>query len=261
MRKINDPFKFSIVIPWKNKPSRELLLKNLLDCLSVQDLKCPEITIEFELIIAEQIESDKILQAIKSIEDIVPKNLATYRHIQLKSNECFNKSWCMNIGAKNAKYDDLIFMDADSLFDSNFLKSVRLYMLESLADKYRKIFFCWNQLIGLQGKDNPNIRYIRPDLTRAMGGIWFSEKNENYFGYGGEDNDMWERASYLLGFQPHCMNYTLLHQYHDWEIPAPNAVRYFEKARSNPVKVTDRIKAAGIGKEFQPTLIGMDDLS
>jgi hypothetical protein len=116
----------------------------------------------------------------------------------------------------------------------------------------------------MPGKDNPVSRHIRPDMTRAMGGIWYCEKdfyfntlggmNENFFGYGGEDNDVFERATYILNRTPAYVSYPIVHQYHDWMIPSSSANKW-EYTRDNPLKIITLLKYSNLGKDEQPTII------
>ena len=251
---------FSIIIPWKfGSVQRYKSLRHMVDCLIKQDTETKAMPIRYEILLVEQ-----------NTNSITPELCLPYRHILLNTeHEAFNKSWCMNVGARNAKYNDLLFMDADSLFGSDFLKTVRHYVNITSTSR-NNIMFCWNYLIALYGKDNPVSRHIRPDMTRAMGGIWYCDKNfyfnklggmnENYFGYGGEDNDVFERALFLLEHTPSVIPYPLAHQYHDWEKQADRAINYFEITRANPDKVIQRLITAGIGKIEDVTLIDMEDL-
>jgi predicted glycosyltransferase involved in capsule biosynthesis len=253
---------FSIIIPWRYKPERVDLLRNMLNCLSVQDPPESKEPIVIETIIVEHIHPNEVNPTgFINVDKIITLNNNSTR---------FNKSWCMNVGAREAKYKHLIFVDADSMFGDDFIRTVK-HGIRATPPTHNKIMFCWNYLALLPGRDNLVCRFTRPDKTRAMGGIWYAEKefyfnqfggmNENYEGYGGEDNDAYERACHLLGLQHiSYMAYPLVHQYHHWENPDSNAIPLFEKARAHPKLVCERIINANVGKKSAPTFIRMNDL-
>ena len=262
---------FSIIVPWYGgNIQRENSLRNMLNCLKMQiEVNTDDPNI-YELIIVEQIKKGEEDIRKKRILEIMPQELAHFRYIQLKKDGTFNKSWCMNVGARKASYQHLLFIDADSLFGQKYLTTIK-HFIRKTPNPRNKLMFCWNYIICLIGKDNPISRHIRPDTTRAMGGIWYVEKyfyfnefggmNENYEGYGGEDNDAYERASYLFK-SPHVsyMAYPLVHQYHDWEKPSENCVKYFEITRRNPEQIIEKLKNIERGNMNSPTYIKMKDL-
>lgn len=252
---------FSVIIPWRGgNPVREQLLTNTIDCLFHQDQTNP---IPYELIIVEHPQQTGV-----GLSPIVPKKM-DYQYIQLPScNLPFNKSWAMNVGAKAAKYPYLLFVDGDNLCGERFFQSIQAAM-RSFRTAARKCFLCWNWIINLPGKDGPKTTFMAPHELNALCGIWCAERefylgdfggmNENFVGYGGEDNEAYERARYLTR-QDHLayMQFPLVHQYHDWAEPSPLAKSYFEVGRSNPGIITDRLKAAGLGKLEGPTFIDME---
>lgn len=263
---------FSVILPWRGgKPIREALLTNLLNCLKVQDHGNHSAQVGFELIIVEQVTEESAEQAQATVKELVPQELAPYTYIGLKTKSPhFNKSWCMNVGARTAKYNDLIFMDADSLFGADYLKTID-HQVNGTPTTHSKIMVAWNYLIGLPGKDNPISRHLRPDMLRTLGGIWYANKdfyfgkfggmNENFEGYGGEDNEAYERACSILGLSNlSYIGYPIAHQYHDWEPQHSWAVPGFELGRKYPIEVTARLIQANVGKRERPTFINLEDL-
>lgn len=263
---------FSIIIAWKSgDPLREEAFKNLLNCLKVQEpfdtVKTPLI---YELVIVEQVTSQTSYYGNKKIKELLPEEFAGCKYIQLiHDSTSFNKSWCYNVGGKQAYHEHLIFMDADSLFGKDYLSKIRDY-IKNTHEVLNKVMICWDTLIALPGRDNPITRYIYPNITRALGGIWYANKkyffenlggmNENYSSYGGEDNDIYERATLLQKHPIVMIPYTLVHQYHHWEKPAQNADYLFNISLQNCYIITERIKSTGCGNPEHPTLIDMDDL-
>ena len=271
MAELPVPLEFSIIIPWKSgNPLRELALANLLNNLAVQETPESREPVIFELIIVQHVVPG---EQYRQIQDLVPMKLRDRspqnHYITLSYPSAFNKSWCMNVGARQARYPHLIFMDADSLLGADFIRTIK-YHIRSTPPPKNSIMFCWNYLIKLPGRDEPISRHVRPDTTMAMGGIWYAKKdfffdrfggmNENYAGYGGEDNDAYERAKCLMDIPaPVAIPYPLAHQYHDNEPPS-GTVSLWEKARRNPGTVCERLRQAGVGKRTTPTIINMADL-
>lgn len=265
------PLEFSIIIPWKSgNPLRETALINLLNNLSVQETPESREPLIFELIMVQHVVPG---ESYRSMEQFVPLALRNHipqnHYITLCHPSPFNKSWCMNVGAKQARYPHLVFMDADSLLGADFLRTIKYHIRATIPPK-NNIMFCWNYLIKLPGKDEPISRHVRPDTTMAMGGIWYAKKefffgvfggmNENYAGYGGEDNDAYERACFAMKVPaPVAIPYALAHQYHDNEPPS-STVKLWERARANPGMVNLRLAQADLGKRESPTTINMADL-
>ena len=173
----------------------------------------------------------------------------------------FNRAWLNNIGVKRATTDNLLFVDADVLFGCEYFK-----LIEEKA-KTHKIFLGYKRLYAVKGRDNPDPRWVTVSMTSAMGGVWFCNKdvyweiggsNESYFGYGGEDNDLKERVVwYLKTDQIPCLNYTLIHQYHNWVDVETKEYKanceLLRKVRDNPGKYIKVLRKLELGKEECPT--------
>jgi hypothetical protein len=276
---------FSIIIPWRGgNPFREESLKNMLNCLSVQQTPASKEKITCEIILVEHLNTLYPKEVARNNTlALVPEKIlkedypfSAFKHIQLSTKDnAFNKSWCMNVGVRASQYNDLIFVDADSLMGHDYLRSIK-YEIRKTPYPANQMIMLWNYLVKLHGKDEPITRFVRPDMTRALGGIWYANKNfywnnfggmnENYAGYGGEDNDGFERAIFALkqlGVNASYLvaaNYPLVHQYHDNE-PQSLTVPLWLKSRANPHTVITRLINVELGKIEKPTLILMDDLS
>jgi len=280
---------FSVIVPWRSgNPNREASFKHMMDCLSMQQTPASKEKITMEVIVVENIDSTEILSNPQSIENrtlsLVPEKIKrseypftkfTYKQL-INGNSKFNKSWCMNVGAILSQYNHLIMMDADSLMGHDWIRTCKPF-IKSLPYPKNQVVFLWNYLIKLHGlPDEPITRWVRPDVTRAMGGVWYTNKNfywqnfggmnENYQGYGGEDNDAFERAVWAMqqagcpDSYPAMVPYTLAHQYHDNE-PQSATVPLWLKARANPMEVIHRLKQKQLGQESGPQFINMEDLS
>ena len=178
----------------------------------------------------------------------------------------FNKSWVMNVGARVSTTENLLFVDADVIFGQDFLQKVTNYAPR------KKLFNCWSEYHIMPGRDNPDKRtHYFPTTFKALVAVFYSTKdfffnelggyNEDYFGYGGEDNDIYTRSQFLLGEIP-TMPYSLEHTYHDWH-PSNSAMplssrrmEILNKTLANPLEIINKLKKTEIGNLRYPTLIG-----
>jgi predicted glycosyltransferase involved in capsule biosynthesis len=242
--------KMSIIIPWTNtSPLRHECFKRMLNCIKAQDY----LREFYEVIIVEQ--------------NTETPGLEEYKHIKLKHDGKFNKSWCVNVGAREAGHNLIVMIDADSEFNSEFFSIISLEHTALAKD----VFLCWNVLIACRGKDNPLPRALKPDNIRTMGGAWmitrnkyfstYGGMNESFDGYGGEDNEFYERlvATEAFSHVPD-LPFTLIHQYHDWKTPEPANTKLFEIGRKHPTSINRRLVRAGMGKMSGPTKISTGDL-
>lgn len=192
-------------------------------------------------------------------------------------NRKFNKAWLMNVGAREATTDNLFFIDAELSFGPDYLeKAVELI-------KRTPFFNGWSEYVCMPGRDNPKERrhYFEKDrrTIHAMIGIFFSKKdfffnklggyNENYFGYGGEDNDICYRARFIFdkASAEKCVTsipslpYTVYHNYHHWHPVdganplCPNRDEILEVTYAKPEEIINRLIKTNIGNGACPTLI------
>lgn len=188
------------IIPFARKNETRLpALKSLLDCIKAQDLRVFNTDIiNWEFIFVEQVSTTNPDFNVKHMtEDIANQ------HVLLPYDGPFNKSWCMNVGARLAKSDWLCFIDADMLFGKEYFYYADLWKRKTPV----KFFVGWDTIMKLPGKDEPVARLLRNTILTAGGVFWCRKDfywevggmNENYFGYGGEDNDFWVRANVLIG--------------------------------------------------------------
>ena len=252
----------SIIVPYTyGGPVRERALAVLLDSLKEQLFQ------PFELIVVEEV--------IKDANPTFTGHTRVNKHIVLRDDREFNKSWIINVAARKASTNSLLVIDADSEMKKEHLGEIFIYRNAHLQFK----FFCAYLYLKLQpGKDNPIERLVSSMYLEAVGGAWFCYKdfffnnlggmNENYFGYGAEDNDMWWRVK--LWFNKNLGNdteypipmipFNMKHQYHDWAPVKHERYDMLNKTRNNPELVTRRLIAAEVGKESGPTLIKKDDI-
>lgn len=259
---MNTNVNLSVVIPYTySTEQRDKLVEPLIKCINAQTFK------DFELIVVEEV-SNKLFT-----HSVFPCRREIDKHILLKNDRTFNKSWCINVGVKQATADNILIVDADSLFGINYFDKVWEFR------KHNPRFFSgYNTLICLHGKHNPVIRVLKHSEIKAAGAAWYTDKKfffnvlggmcENYFGYGGEDNDIWNRVNYILKGVPE-LDYPYIHQYHDWAVPPgcgsleddesfPNKKQYIKNVetlrytRNNIVKTIEQLKKIDLGNVNSP---------
>lgn len=259
----------SVIVPlFGFQPQREEALKNLLRACEAQDLKQRggpdnELTEDkaFEVIVVEQ-------SCDWKYHDFESK--PWLKHIKLPSlpGNQFNKSWCMNVGAKTANTDSLVYLDVDMIFDKGYFWKIRNYRND------QKFFLCWSFIISMPGKDMPVAKLITRDIMTAGGAFFIDRKffwlaggmNENYYGYGGEDNDLWVRVNLLLGekgrFNISSMPYALGHWYHDWAAPSPERFYHLNRTVQFPDAVMKKLRdiVKQVGNPVGPTPLDVSDL-
>ena len=247
--------KLSVVIPYcyGGDELREIALDNLMLSIKAQD------TTDFELIVVEQfVKNDMVMfrhrDKVDQFITLIDPEKRTY-----------NKSWGMNVGVRVAKSDNVLVLDADIMFGKDYFSKI----IEFSTNK--RFFHGYNWLTLMPGRDNPIVRIWAHSKICATGGAWFTTKdfywnkvggmNENYFGYGGEDNDMERRVKYLLKTIPE-IDYPLIHQYHHWHpVTGGNPLSDFHKlldvTERNPLLTITRLQQVQLGNISNPTLIEM----
>jgi predicted glycosyltransferase involved in capsule biosynthesis len=253
--------KLSLIIPYtySEDKNREEGLKSLMKSIASQTYK------DFEIILVEDLQGrDSIYATFLPATDF-EYNADKYILLQDPEHRKFNKAWLMNVGAKQATTDNLLFMDAEISFSQDFLQKVVDFA------KDRQFFNCWSKYICMAGRDNPHERkHILNKTVHAMIGVFYSKKdfffnklggyNENYFGYGAEDNDIFIRAKYLLK-EISCLEYNIYHHYHHWH-PKEGANPLnldreiiLQKTIDNPQEIINKLTTSNIGNIQCPTLI------
>ena len=187
------PTKISIILPYAFSPDplRQLALRRVINCLGRQTFS------NYELIVVE----DTCGRGM----GVFPFAYAADKYIVVDDpkHKKFNKSWLMNIGARAATTEHLIFHDADIIYGKTYLQVV----VESI--KKNKVMRCWSQFWTMRGKDNPVRRNHCETSLHCLAGVWYCNRItffenilgycEDYFGYGREDSDIWFRTKHLMG--------------------------------------------------------------
>jgi predicted glycosyltransferase involved in capsule biosynthesis len=258
----------SVIVPFTNiKNERITALNYLLDAIDKQDLRITDANNQataqraYEFIFVEH-ETDTKTDT---------RNIAD-KHIIVKSDKAFNKSWLMNIGARHATTNILCFIDSDMLFGKEYLSYCYFFREGLTTSIHKKMFIGWDWILKMPGKSEPVARMVRGSALTA-GGVFFIDKdfywqcggmNENYFGYGGEDNDFWIRANSLLGKKTlknilNC-NYPLVHQYHDDAVPSQERFYHLDRTHEFTETVISRLRSANLGNIEHTTKVDVSDL-
>lgn len=167
--------------------------------------------VRFELLISEV-----IFDKESSFSFDVDKHI-----IKKQEKKPLNKSWCINSGVREAKYDNLLILDADIRFGTDYIQKIVEFA------KGKEFFMGYDVARLDRGTDNHHARTMEMKDIMAVALSFFITKdlfwrtgggNERYFGYGGEDNDLWSRIRHItqFGFPYPALPYEIKHTYHHW---------------------------------------------
>ncbi len=175
---------FTYIIGYRHKPDRLNNLRRVLDWINC--------FLGVDVIVIEQDKHSKIGHL----------NLKC-RHIFLKSNDPYNKSWSFNVATKYAKSNVIVFGDSDLIMDPNkFIEGLKLLEQYEMVNPYSSVIDLDARESNLQLDqlfliDRPGrgqndhqkvplcggICMFRKDTINKIGG-W----NEEFIGWGGEDD-------------------------------------------------------------------------
>lgn len=199
----------------------------------------------------------------KLIQDELP-DWVRYIHTPLPDKDMpYSRSWAFNVAAKEAKSDCLIFHDNDMLVPAIYAKDILNYHQQGydFINLKRFIFYLNKgsskkhaEIGDFSGKSE--VEAIVQNLE-AGGSFGASRQaffeiggfDEAFIGWGGEDNEFWERANtrkiYPYGYQPIM---------HLWHKPQPDKIVDEENSAKalfwnlNKFPVEERIKRLTSGK-------------
>lgn len=246
-----------IAYTYSKDPYRLIGLAKLIDSIRNQFYT------NFEVIVVEDLQGR--LESKFPFKELVDKVVT----ISDPHDRKFNKAWVMNVGARVATTDHLVFIDAEISFDNQTIRKINEFICD---DDLRPLFNGWSSYICRAGRDNPKERVHVFSITiKAMIGIWYCRKdfyfnklggfNENYFGYGGEDNDVFFRAQYVSTRIPCIDNVIVYHNYHHWHPPeGPNPLSeerfaIMKRTEEKTQEVIDTLIKSSIGDPKCPNLI------
>jgi len=240
-----------IAYTYNNDENRFIALTQLMKDIQNQTYR------NFEIIVVEDTQGK---ESVFPYKDKVDKIIS----ITDPQNRKFNKSWVMNVGARDATTEHLLFIDAEMSFGTDYLQKI----VDFIPDK---VFFNgWVRYWCEVGRDNPRRRiHYFDDTLHAMVGCFYSTKDfffnklggycEDFFGYGGEDNEIYIRAKFILNKIP-ALQYTIIHQYHHWHPESshdplnPSRHAILTRTDLSPKDVINKLVNSKIGNKWEPTL-------
>jgi len=204
---------FTYIIGYRHTPDRFHNLKKVLDWISG--------FANVDVILIEQDTHSKISH--------LPLKA---RHIFLKSDKPYNKSWAFNIATKEAKSDIIVFADSDLIMNPNeFIESIKLLEQYEMVNPYSSVIDLQPQesnlpleqilLISRPGRGETDhqkvplcggICIFRKSAILRIGG-W----NESFMGWGAEDDFQSHKVKNFLSWTE-CKN-KCYHLYHSRETP------------------------------------------
>lgn len=202
--------KISVIIPTYNE---EKVILSCLESLSKQSLK------DFEVIVVDDGSIDL------TIQNINPQIFQKYFPIKILTQKHLGAGAGRNLGARSAKGDILVFVDADMTFDRNFLKMLTKPIIskktkgtfsknEYVANWNNVWAKCWNINEGWENKKRHPKKY--PDKQKVFRAILKKEFDRVGGFTPGGYNDDWSLAE-KLGYEADV---------------APNAIFYHKNPES-----------------------------
>lgn len=204
-------------------------------------------------------------------ENYAGRDFNVDNHVKVKNTlkTVSNPCWEKNVGAREASGEKYLFLDADLVFDDSYMGKVnsldrnfcwawtQIYMLNEVGrEKYLK---------GASLPEVKNFRHLKmvPHPMGAAGGsVFFNKKffwntggwNENFFYWGGEDNEIVLRVQHLGGTS--SMDFELYHLPHpktSGKLPNNDRLLYYTKQHVE--FVIKKLREASLGKKSNPTII------
>jgi N-terminal domain of galactosyltransferase len=173
------------------------------------------------------------------IRDHLPKWVSYLHTPPPKSDMPFSRAWAFNVAARAARSECLIFHDGDMLVCRDYAKFVLEYHQRGFAFINLKRFIFYLSMVHSKRLLKSGQLHFgsAPEAVvqnLEAGGGFGADKSafweiggfdERFVGWGGEDNELWERAQtqqvYSFGFLP------VIHLWH-----APQQERYMESESS-----------------------------
>jgi len=230
---------FSIIIPLYNK---EDSIRNTIESVLSQSYQ------NFELIIVNDGSKDNSLKVVQSITD--PRITLIN-----KTNE--GVSSARNVGIKTAKSEYISFLDADDMWDFNYL-----YVMKKLIEDYPDASFYACQFFSKNGSDikisnqihdqrgyidNYFEAQIKAPVVCSSNVIIKKECFEQigYFNSKlsrGEDLEMWVRLArnYKLAFEPIPLSYYIIDAHHRACYTTPPLENYYLQYNLDPLPYYER---------------------
>lgn len=201
---------FSYIIPFKYTDDRFLTLIRVLD--NIKELDC-------EIIIVEQ----------GDISVLPSKNIETnIKYIFLENKLPFNKSWALNVGYKEAKYEKIVFGDADNLIDvSKIIEGLSELDNVEMVSPHIRLIDLSKEESHLSNDDifkihRPGRGEVDIQKMTFCGAMTIFRKEaldkisgwpEEFFGWGAEDDAMTIKVKHFLSWK--CLGHNCYHLWHE----------------------------------------------
>ena len=210
------PYSFTYVIGYRHIPDRLNNLRRVLDWINGFT--------GVEVLLIEQDKHSKISHL----------NLKA-KHIFLKSNMPYNKSWAFNIAMKQAKSNIIVYADSDLVMDPNHLiEALKLMSEYEMVNPYKSVIDLEQQESGLPLDqilkiNRPGRGETDHQKVPLCGGICLFRKesinkiggwNEDFIGWGAEDDFVSIKVKHFLKYieLPH----KCYHLFHSRQAPDMN---------------------------------------
>jgi predicted glycosyltransferase involved in capsule biosynthesis len=207
------PYAFTYVIGYRHKPDRLNNLKRVLEWINgFQGV---------EVLLIEQDKHSKIKHL----------NLRA-KHIFLKSNIPYNKSWAFNVAIKYSNSPIIVYADSDLIMDPNqFIEGLKALQQYEMVNPYKSVIdLNANEsnlpLENILKIDRPGRGETDHQKVPLCGGICMFRKdaiikiggwNEDFIGWGAEDDFVSLKVIHFLNYTE--LPYKCYHLYHTRENP------------------------------------------
>lgn len=250
-----------------NDPERRENLIEVLHCLKKQSYK------NWELILVEQTLDGNFYN------DQLP--CTQYIPVQDPKNRGYNASWGRNIGAKAAKGDRLLFLDADIIFDTDYLEKVAAFKGDPFFIASSSI--AWSKpkhkAKYLKKRNLKKVLHQSDILYKSIEGtmpiniaLGFEKKwylktfggyIENFFRHGLEDGEAIKRVLQCLEKKFEALHTVkeatighLHHSYRDRRYSQLNKQVWKTYAYESPKILRKALKKVKVGNPKHPSLLG-----
>lgn len=230
---------------------------------------------DFEIILVEQINCS-LLDAPTKDKYYQKAGADKYIAIENKINGKFNQPWMLNVGAKIAKGNQLLFFDVDIVTGPNYLKAV--------SEVDEPFFLAWKKCYHIT-KAKSEIIHKTKKIVKDKGAEVYTSSGRHYSGYavcatrdfffntlgcyneslfdwGGNDNEIAARAEYFMKKKTYQLEKPIFHLWHPRSYAKSNKYNRacVFTARRHPREVSNRLLKKKLGRPENPTLINIDDI-
>ncbi len=240
---------------------------------------------DVEIIVVEQINCTLGNMHIAGPYVTKDSRITKYQVIESKNHPVFNQPWMSNVGAKLSIGSKLLFMDSDIIIPPGYLQRISTTLF-SFAFGFENIkFISRKDSKKILHGDQIELTYANLDhiyssgivVGQHPGHLVCVDRNffintvgyysENYFGWGGNDNDLARRALHILNNPKYARHTTripsdVFHLWHErgYAKSSPEVKALYYKTHYNPAEVTKRLLQKKLGNVKHPTFISMDNL-